>query len=301
MKSSKTAVIDVGTNTFHLLIVDADAGDFNEILRKRVFVKLAEDGIEELGDRAMKRGLETLINFRKLIDQNEVSSWRVTGTAALRTASNGSRFMRQVREQTGFEIELIDGRREAQYICEGVKQVWTYITEPSLIMDIGGGSVEFIIATDDKVLWLESFPIGIAILYRKFHQSDPISSDEIAQLEQFVQEVLQPLQVKLQEFVPVRLVGASGTFDVLSNMAGGSENLLYHEVSTELLTTLLDKIVGMSRDERIQTRGIPMDRVDMIVVAVLLIQQILRMYTFDSVGFSGYALKEGLLAELLQV
>jgi exopolyphosphatase/guanosine-5'-triphosphate,3'-diphosphate pyrophosphatase len=301
MKSSKTAVIDVGTNTFHLLIVDGDAGDFNEILRKRVFVKLAEDGIEKLGDRAMKRGLETLINFRKLIDQNEVSSWRVTGTAALRTASNGSRFMRQVRVQTGFEIELIDGRKEAQYICEGVKQVWTYITEPSLIMDIGGGSVEFIIATDDKVLWLESFPIGIAILYRKFHQSDPISSDEIAQLEQFVQEVLQPLQVKLQEFIPVRLVGASGTFDVLSNMAGGLEHLLYHEVSTELLTTLLDKIVGMSRDERIQTRGIPMDRVDMIVVAVLLIQQILRMYTIDSVGFSSYALKEGLLAELLQV
>jgi exopolyphosphatase/guanosine-5'-triphosphate,3'-diphosphate pyrophosphatase len=217
--SNHKAVIDLGTNTFHLLIVAPDEQlGFREVFRERRFIKLAEGGIEYLSDAAVQRGLEALVDFKSELDRHQVVEVRAIGTAALRTARNGSAFIELVKDTTGIQIELIDGSEEARLIHLGVALATPLGTERGLIMDIGGGSVEFIIADVEKVYWAQSFPVGVAVLYERFHKNEPISEAEQMALKAFLKEQLRPLGNALDRYPCQDLLGASGTFDVLEDI-----------------------------------------------------------------------------------
>ena len=162
----KYGVIDLGTNTFHLLIIETDDTDaFREIYREQHFVKLAEDGIGTIGAAPYARALKVMQDFEEVLDKQQVSGLCAFGTAALRTARNGQAFIEEVKTLTGIEVELITGDREAELIHKGVLQAVPFSSECWLIMDIGGGSVEFIIADKNEMYWAQSFPIGVAVLF----------------------------------------------------------------------------------------------------------------------------------------
>ncbi|MEN0005954.1 MAG: hypothetical protein AAF798_17520, partial [Bacteroidota bacterium] len=121
--NQRFAVIDLGTNTFHLLITEAlPAGGFSEVYRERKFTQLAEEGIETIGAAALQRGLKALQHFKQQLTAHQVEQVRAFGTAALRTASNGPDFIRQVAEEIGIDIQLISGTEEARLIHLGVLQ-----------------------------------------------------------------------------------------------------------------------------------------------------------------------------------
>ena len=121
MPMAKYGVIDLGTNTFHLLIVAInEEGQLLELQRKRIFVKLAEDGIQTIGPRPYQRGIEVLRYYNKILKEHQISDVKALGTAALRTASNGSSFIKDVKQHTGIEIEIITGDMEAALIHKGV-------------------------------------------------------------------------------------------------------------------------------------------------------------------------------------
>ena len=165
---SKYAVIDFGTNTFHLLIVEArEDGQFIELHRERIFVKLAEDGIERIGDKAFVRALQAMQRYREILDDYQVENIKAIGTAALRTALNGQEFIDTVWKNSKIKIHLIDGQEEARLIHLGVNQAVDIGNDTALIMDIGGGSVEFIISDKLGVKWADSFPIGVAVLFKR--------------------------------------------------------------------------------------------------------------------------------------
>lgn len=297
----KYAVIDLGTNTFHLLIIDSSAGDLtNEVYRERIFVKLAEDGIETIGKNAYQRGLDALTHFQKIITEHQVKEIKAFGTAALRTASNGNGFVHEVQSKIGLTIQLIPGTEEARLIHLGVTQAVELGDEKGLIMDIGGGSVEFIIADKNEVFWAQSFPIGVAVLHNIFHKKEPIHPVEIEMIHVHLKETLRPLFQVLKKHKTPRLVGASGTFDVL-------ENLLPHLQKTDLSASidvksfhpLYDEIIKMNMEERRSAEGIPLSRADMIVVAMVLINFIIEKADIEKIMVSAYAMKEGILWEMV--
>ncbi len=300
--SSPVAVIDVGTNTFHLLIATPKpGGGFEENFRERRFVKLAQEGIEYIGPSAWQRGMESMRDYRHLMDQWQVGEVRAFGTAALRTAENGAAFAEEVFLQTGIRIQLIDGLQEAAYILRGVRLAVPFDETPMLVMDIGGGSVEFLIANREQVFWAQSFPIGVAVLYRKFHHQEPISKEETQRLEAFLDQQLDPLRNALQQY-PVRsLVGVAGTFDVL-------ENLLDQKVQQEQYTvldlrrfpTLRERVCNATLEERLHIKGMPPFRADMIPSALILIGKVLEMGDIPDIRVSHYDLKEGIVDELLE-
>ncbi|NJK83906.1 MAG: hypothetical protein HC912_08960 [Saprospiraceae bacterium] len=151
---NRYAVIDLGTNTFHLLIVEQNR---QKLYQERQFVKLAENGIEHISAAPFQRGIETMLHFHRVLKKFDVQQVQAFGTAALRTAHNGSAFIEEVEEATGIEIQLISGEREAALIQKGVAQAIPATDAHSLIMDIGGGSVEFILANQHEVFWAQSF------------------------------------------------------------------------------------------------------------------------------------------------
>lgn len=295
------AVIDLGTNTFHLLVAERQENNgFNELYSQRFFVKLAESGIETISKAAIQRGLEALQSFREVLDQLKVDKVKAIGTAALRTATNGPQFIQTVRQQFNIPIEVIDGNREADLIYKGVLQAVPFRKENYLLMDIGGGSVEFIIANKNQVWWAQSFPIGLAVLYKNFHHSEPISSLEKNILNTFLTQQLNPLFDAIRQFPVSILVGASGTFDVLENILAKSQEQLHHAViNVSDFYPLCQLLCAATRKERLEMKDIPDTRVDMIVVALLLIRFILEQTKVRQIFVSNYAMKEGMMTELI--
>jgi len=305
------AVMDLGTNTFHLLIAEPDAENlFKEVQHEYVGVKLGEGGINEgtIKPDAYQRGLDTLISFQGIIEQHKVSRVKAIATSALRSASNGQQFIDEVKQRTGILIETISGDTEAGYIYQGVRASGCLGRETSLIMDIGGGSVEFILANSQEIFYKQSFEIGAARLMAKFHQTDPIASHEVASLNKYLDEQLAPLYSALANHSICNLIGSSGAFETFAelielgkdNAFDLKENKTYYLKEEELLKHT-NKIIHANHDERAATKGIIPVRVDMIVVASLLTQYVMQKLEVSNVVMSAYSLKEGVLAELFGV
>ncbi|MBR9920791.1 MAG: exopolyphosphatase [Bacteroidetes bacterium] len=299
----RVGVIDLGTNTFHLLIVELkDGHPFREIHRERRFIKMAEGGIETIAEAPFQRGLDAMIAFRRILEEKEVDQVRAFGTAALRTASNGAEFVSAVKAGTGLDIELISGDREAELIHKGVAQAVPLKPETDLIMDIGGGSVEFILANQSEVFWARSFPVGVAVLYRNFHKNDPIPKQSIQDLEAYLRETLKPVWQMALKYLPARLIGASGTFDVIEAiLAEGKTHPNHAKVDVAPFYPLADQLIQSTQADRLEMDGVPASRADMIVVAILLIREVLNQLNIQQIVISEYAMKEGMIAEMGEV
>ena len=296
------AVIDLGTNTFHLLIVEQDpGGGFVELKRVHQFVKLAEEGIATIGKAAYERGIRTIVDFRNCLEEYGVKKMRAFGTAALRTASNGAGFIREVEALTGIAVQMIPGEEEARLIHLGVAQAIPAFSQRALIMDIGGGSVEFILADDREVFWARSFPIGVAVLYKVFHHSDPISVVEVEMVREHLADMLGPLREMIQQYPTTMLIGASGTFDVLE-VAIEAERISPHHsrFPAQAFYPFFRKLLPSTVADRLAMPEVPNDRAEMIIVALILVDYVLNLAPFRDVHVSRYALKEGMLVELMR-
>ena len=154
--NSRKAVIDIGTNTFHLLIAEIKENqEIKVIFKKTIPVKLGEGGVEKglIAEAAYQRGIDALIDFRKDLNQYQIKNIKATATAAVRDAANGKDFIDEALAKADIKITIIDGLKEAEYIYLGAKASGVLDQENVLIMDIGGGSVEFIIANDHQIFW----------------------------------------------------------------------------------------------------------------------------------------------------
>ena len=300
MIKRRFAVIDLGTNTFHLLVVDIRNNKFTEVLRKRTVVKLAEESIDEIGPQAFQRGISALKEYKQILLKLYVKRYKVFGTAALRSAKNGSEFVEQALIQTGIPIEVIDGNREAELIYKGVGlSIPMKDNIPYLIMDIGGGSVEFIICNAEKMIWAQSFPIGVAVLFHKFHKSDPISENDLNKLRAFLKSTLQPVIEQLKKYPIKSLIGASGTFDVLEIALDGKKqkNGLHSKVPIDNFDYHYNLIIKTNLAERIAMEYIPDTRAELIVGAMILIKFVLEISGVKEILTSKFALKEGVIVE----
>ncbi|HZX57221.1 MAG TPA: exopolyphosphatase, partial [Mucilaginibacter sp.] len=216
----RVAVMDLGTNTFHLLIAEGRISDFREIVHEHIAVKLGEGGINKdiIVPEAFERGIETMKKFGSQIDACDVHQLRAIATSALRNAANGGNFIEQVKRETGITIEIVDGNHEAAFIYNGVKAAGLLSAESSLILDIGGGSVEFIIGNKEGILWKQSFEIGAARLREIFHHTDPIPPASIEALNLYLEDTLGSLFTATKEMPVHDLIGSSGAFETFAEL-----------------------------------------------------------------------------------
>ncbi len=303
----KLAVIDMGTNTFHLLIAAVDKGLFRVLLRERKAVKIGEKGINDgkITAEAETRAIDAMRFFKDIIDEFQVDVIHATATSAIRNASNGNELVSKVKAATGINVHIISGMEEAEYIYYGVKRAVSTFPETSLIMDIGGGSCEFIITGEQQPVWMQSFEIGGQRLVETFHDADPISSSAIQHLRAHFAEHLAPLHEAVEKYEPTTLVGCSGTFDTLSDIYCFEEAIERSLEPTELPLTMdgfrnaYKQLLAKTREERLAIPGMIEMRVDMIVVASILVDYVLKTCNIQQIRVSSYALKEGVLLSLL--
>jgi exopolyphosphatase/guanosine-5'-triphosphate,3'-diphosphate pyrophosphatase len=305
----KQAIIDLGTNTFHLLIADRQNGLTKILFRESRPARIGQAGINQglITEEGIGRALDVLRYFRQKLDEFGVSDDCVlaTGTSAIRVARNQAEFIERVREQTRIPIRVLLGEQEADYIYKGVRAAGALNAQTALVIDIGGGSVEFILGNQSRVFWKQSFEIGGQRLRERFMTSDPISAGSIRRLTDYFQEQLLPLANAVHQYQPTVLVGSSGSFDTLVDMYFMHEKgqLPNPDQTTFMLPVsefyrAYSQLTTRNHTERMQLPGMIELRVDMIVVAVCLIDYVLKQYGINQIRTSTYSLKEGILSSL---
>lgn len=310
MRNQRIAILDLGTNTFYLLIADVANGLVqNEILKEYLPVKLGEGGINKghITQEAFERGIAAINQFNVIIKQYKADQIKAVATSAIRSADNGNDFINWVKSETGIEIEIIEGDREAELIFQGVNAAVKLNNDIALIVDIGGGSVEFIICNFKEIFWKKSYPIGAARLMESYHNSDPISEKDIQAIDHYLDQNLSELKQQCALLKPELLIGSAGAFETFAELVTDQfglpkENLAHSEFSfnQEQLDIIFNNLLQSSHSERSVTAGIIPLRVDMIIVATVLTRYIIRQLKIKTIKLSAYSLKEGVLFDLLK-
>ena len=297
----------MGTNTFHLLIAVAEGDNYTITHRERLSVKIGMGGISKgiITPEGIQRALVAMQSFNNVIEREQVKKVYAFGTSAIRNASNCDEVVTKIKLVTGIDVNVISGDQEAEFIYLGVKSALGLGEEKSLIIDIGGGSVEFIIGNNDDIFWKKSLEIGAQRMIDKFQKNDPITSTEIMTLDCYFENELGVLFEALREHDPHIMVGSSGTFDTLSDIFCIQHDIhkTVEEVETPLslegFYSIYKDILKKNREQRMQIPGMIEMRVDMIVVASCLIRFLLEKHTFNRIRVSTYSLKEGVLSNLI--
>jgi exopolyphosphatase/guanosine-5'-triphosphate,3'-diphosphate pyrophosphatase len=299
------AVIDLGTNTFNLLIAEScGVHGFRVLFEERIAVKMGRGGIhqDKLLPEAMERGLNALSLHEISIKKYGASRVRLIGTSAIRGAANKAEFIDQVRSRFGWELEVIDGNREAEYIFSGTIATLPPLDGKYLVLDIGGGSNEFILAEAGTIIWKKSFNIGIARVLELFHLSDPPVEEEIMAIENWFDDHLKILKEVCYMHKPVILVGCSGAFDTLMDILEQKEPDTTARKSSIFPISEFHRIhrllISVNRDGRCQIPGVDKNRVEMIIIATIFINFILRELKIRELIHTHFSLKEGVMLEM---
>ncbi len=305
------AILDFGTNTFNLLIADtANNKHLNIIHSSKEPVNLGKGGIHKriITEDAFKRGMTAIENHLETVKGYNVEKIYAFGTSAIRDAHNGRAFIKTVRERFNMYVHIIPGEREAELIYRGVRLSTDMGNDPALILDIGGGSNEFIIANNKKIFWKFSFNLGMARMLEKFSPNDPINQEDIEHIESYFNQELQPLFDAIQIYEPSYLIGASGSFETFSSILSHLYPAKYslkdssiHEISESDYLMLHKMLLKSTLEERKKMPGMEPVRVEMIVLASIFVNFTLKQCKLHKIFQSDYALKEGIIAEILNI
>lgn len=318
----KIAVLDLGTNVFNMLLASFCKDCGCTYLREyKCAARLGAGGLAsgkisqeafETASVAMERILQQI---KEAGGADEIKPY---ATSAVRDALNGTDFVKYMHDKFGVEIEVIPGEREAELIFKGIIKslpVGLYKKgENILMLDIGGGSNEFIISDGKDILWKKSFPIGMARMREKFRYTEPIDKGTVLEFEKFCTDVLQPLWVEIERYKPSVFVGSSGSFDTFRDLMFGIEEKVWlkkgykdgndferYNPAVELpagkLCELHKVLLGSTAKERLAMSGMSPIRVDYIVLASVFTQFVLKKVCPSVIYQSSYSLKEGAMLE----
>ena len=303
----KVAIIDMGTNTFNLLIASVNGCSSYEIIHSgKLPVKLGEGGINQkvIVPAAYERGINAIGEHCKTIKDYGVSEVFAFATSATRNAANGAQFVAEIKKIHNVTVRVIQGDEEAELIYLGVKQAVTVDRSYVLMPDIGGGSVEIIIGNKDECFWRKSYDLGISRLLQMFNPSNPITNSEIQKVEAFLEKGLSDLVHPINLYKPKTLIGSSGSFDTYRNVLSASKIINANGEPSVMMPlneyfALHNLLIASTSDERSAIPGMEAMRVEMIVLATIFTNYLVRKFDINNMIQSSYALKEGAIWKIL--
>lgn len=301
----RITVIDLGTNTCNLLIAEYLDQSYKILFQGKEVVKLGKGGIDKnlLTEDGLKRAIQAIRKHQETSIKFNCSEIVIIATSAIREAINAAWFQQQIKANTGLDLLVISGDKEADLIFKGVKLAFGEIEDYSIILDIGGGSNEFILTEANQPIWKQSFPLGMARIIEQIPPSDPITSEEIKQINTYFESRLNSLWEQTQNIHITNLIGCSGAFDTLADLIDqtepGTKNRTKQEIKIDEFLQIYEKLINSTTDERNQMKGLESIRIEMIVPSVIFIKLIVDRLSIRKIYQTDYALREGVLYELI--
>ncbi len=319
MKSSKgsksayneglLAAVDVGTNSFHLVIVRLlSEGGFAVVGKEKIVVRLGEAPrqMKHLTDKAMQRGVEAMTLFKHMADRKNAEI-RAVATSAVREALNGNEFIDRVKEETGVVMEVVSGFEEARLIYLGVLQALPVVDRTITLFDIGGGSTEVLVGREGIPLYANSFKIGAIRMTQRFLPDERIKSSQIERLRLYIRGELYFASRHVRESNSEMLIASSGTAQTIASMAlhaSGREvpDILNGvEITLDEIRPVIESILAAKSNEaRAAIPGCDPRRADILAAGAIVLQTTIEELGFDRFTISGYALREGIILDTIQ-
>ncbi|MDB5033245.1 MAG: exopolyphosphatase [Chlorobi bacterium] len=302
------AAIDVGTNSFHLVIVRL-LGDrkFSVIAKEKMTVRLGESPsqIKHLGEEAMERGIEAMKLFA-LVAARTASPVRAVATSAVREAANRDEFIRKVLDRTGIEIEVVSGFEEARLIYLGILQALPVYNDRIALFDIGGGSTEFLIGEEGGIRYANSFKIGAIRMTQRFFPDEKVSAEQVERCRLFLRGEIYHVAEVIRRAFPRHVVASSGTAQTVAAMAltarGGSvpESLNGVTITRREVSDITQRIIkARTFAERAAIPGVDPRRADILAAGAVTMETIMEECGFRELTISTYALREGIILDTI--
>lgn len=299
----RIAAIDVGSNSLHMVVAQADPdGGLTTLWRMKEMVGLGRISFpsRRLSPDAMERAIATLRRFQQAARARGCEKILAVATSAVREAENGGDFLRRARRELQMTVKVVSARDEARLIYLGVRHAADLGNHPHFILDVGGGSVEFIVGDASKHLLLESRKLGAARMTAQFVHSDPISPADLKALSAHYEKELTPLCESIQALKPVAAIGTSGTLENLAAMCAAIEGSDSPSIiERDALSRLLVKLIESRAKDRATLEGLDDQRKDQIIAGALLVSELLRRLNLPEIRVCKSALREGILMEYL--
>jgi len=301
----RVASIDIGTNTILLLIAKVEEGKVNPLFEIETVARLGE-GVQKNGillKEAMDRGLQTLAQYLKWCQELEVQKVFTAGTSALREAKNSEDFLNLVKEKLDLPIEVISGEEEAQLSFLAVAKDLGELKEPILVVDVGGGSTEFILGKGDQISQWISLPLGSVRFTEEFLRSDPVQEEEWEKMERKIQGYLVTIPHSQE---PISMVAVGGTATTLASVEQGLEDFIAEKIhhfvlGKEALKNQLLLYRSKTIDERRKISGLPIARADVILAGGAILYLAMEELKCPSVLISCHGVRYGLLYKKLNL
>jgi exopolyphosphatase/guanosine-5'-triphosphate,3'-diphosphate pyrophosphatase len=307
----RMAAIDVGSNSIHMIIVEAAVdGGITTLWRMKEMVGIGQASFPNraIPRPTIERAISVLSRFHQAAQQRQCEKIVAIATSAVREASNGGDFIERIRRQIGIDVRVISGREEARLIYLGVRHAIDLGDGESLIIDIGGGSVEFIVADAHRAVFLDSRKLGAARMTNQFIKSDPLSdTDRDALLACYDAELAHPVE-EILKHKPARAIGTSGTLENLALLCAGSDHDLKPDtakpsapptIDRAAFQAVLENLLKTTSKDRAEMKRLDPGRKDQILAGALLVDELFKRLKLRRIQICHAALREGILVDYL--
>jgi exopolyphosphatase/guanosine-5'-triphosphate,3'-diphosphate pyrophosphatase len=304
----RIAALDLGTNSFHLLIAEVHQdGTFTALAREKEMLRLGDavsrDG--RIRDTAADRAVEVVRRMRMLADAAGADEVVARATSAIRLAANSDELVERIARETGVEVEIISGATEARLIFGAIRASVVLEPPPALCFDLGGGSVEIMVGDATRLHWATSENLGVARLTAEFVDSDPISKVDRRRLRDRLSAVLAPIARRVAAFQPRQVVGSSGTILDLARMVAARRgeimpvSLNQSGFTRAEFLALHEELLRSRASQRRRMPGLEPKRVDLITAGSTFLATAMDLFGFEELTVSEWALREGILLETI--
>lgn len=301
-KRRRIAAIDIGTNSIHMIVVECRGRACRVIDKEKEMVQLGEGSLDggPLTEDAIRRGVEALRRMSEIARRWEVDAIEAVATSAVREAPNRRRFVNEVARATGVKIRLITGHEEADLIFRAVRSAVDFQGGTAVSIDIGGGSVELIVGTDQEIYFTSSEPLGVLRLTQKFFREDPVPAEAIAACRKHVRKALKKPVGSIRSLGFDFCIGTSGTIVTLAEIAteGGGEDapaVGLRWMTLGELEALIERLSAMTVAERAESFGLVPKRAGTILAGAIVLEAFMKAARVEKIRSCSVALREGII------
>jgi exopolyphosphatase/guanosine-5'-triphosphate,3'-diphosphate pyrophosphatase len=306
--SDLVAALDIGTNSFHLVVAKPVPGGFEVVTREKEVVRLGHGGgdMKEISEEAMERGVKCLVRLAA-IAESHLAEVRAVATSAVREAKNRGEFLKRVRKATKLDIEVVSGVEEARLIHLGVLNAVGVHDRPMFVADIGGGSTEVVVGLDDEVLFARSFKLGAVRLTDRFFSGTTLHPSAVPSCRAFIRSSLSVVAPEVLELGFEVVAASSGTAETIARIIQGRRNSSepksmnrFEFSGDEVRATVAALVAAPTVEERAKRFALEPNRADIILAGALILEGLVDVFELKLLVFSDYALREGLLLDTLR-
>lgn len=308
MPRMRIAALDLGTNSFHLLVADAHPdGSFDRLFREKEMLRLGDVVARHgrLPEEACVQAVDAVRRFKALAEGAGAEELVACATSAIREAENGGELVERLFGEAGVRVRVIGGREEAELIFRAVQASVLIDPGPALCLDAGGGSLELTVGDSTELLWATSVKLGVARLTNEAVRADPPRPGDVRRLRKRVLAELEPLAARVAKHSPKLLVGTSGTLCDLARIAVAAEtgsvppSVNQHHVSIDAVRRIHDEVVSLPLAGRRRIAGLDARRAELAPAGVVLALTAMELFGFEELVVGTWALREGMvLAEM---